>query len=73
MLTPMFLCRRREMYCFQNTFIKLYQKPTNFTSKEHIKAWLIQVAIHVHAINGDDVYGFDYEGVATDLIGTDVP
>lgn len=39
-------CAEDAKDCFQNTFIKLYQKKPEFRSKEHIKAWLIQVAIH---------------------------
>lgn len=31
--------------CFQNTFVKLYTKSPQFTSEEHLKAWLIRVAI----------------------------
>ncbi|MCH5297158.1 MAG: RNA polymerase sigma factor [Ruminococcus sp.] len=31
--------------CYQNTFIKLYTKSPKFESEEHIKAWLIRVAI----------------------------
>lgn len=32
--------------CFQNTFIKLFQKSPDFQSKPHLKAWLIRVAIN---------------------------
>ena len=32
--------------CFQNTFSKLYFKSPDFDSEEHLKAWLIRVAIH---------------------------
>ena len=32
--------------CFQNTFTKLYTKSSDFESEEHLKAWLIRVAIH---------------------------
>lgn len=32
--------------CYQNVFFKLYYKSPEFTSDEHIKAWLIRVAIH---------------------------
>ena len=32
--------------CFQNTFVKLYSKSLSFDSEEHLKAWLIRVAIH---------------------------
>lgn len=32
--------------CFQNTFIKLFQKSPNFQSETHLKAWLIRVAIN---------------------------
>lgn len=39
-------CTEDAKDCFQNTFLKLYQKPPEFRSKEHIKAWLIQVTIH---------------------------
>lgn len=31
--------------CFQNTFIKLYTKSPEFEDEQHIKAWLIKVAI----------------------------
>lgn len=31
--------------CFQNTFIKLYTKSPKFEDEQHIKAWLIRVAI----------------------------
>lgn len=31
--------------CFQNTFIKLYCKAPAFENEEHLKAWLIRVAI----------------------------
>lgn len=31
--------------CFQNTFVKLYTKAPAFESEEHLKAWLIRVAI----------------------------
>lgn len=31
--------------CFQNTFTKLYFKSPEFDSEEHLKAWLIRVAI----------------------------
>ncbi len=31
--------------CYQNTFIKLYYKSPDFTDEEHLKAWLIRVAI----------------------------
>lgn len=31
--------------CFQNTFSKLYFKSPDFDSEEHLKAWLIRVAI----------------------------
>lgn len=31
--------------CFQNTFAKLYAKAPDFDSEEHLKAWLIRVAI----------------------------
>ena len=31
--------------CFQNTFTKLWQKSPEFESEEHLKAWLIRVAI----------------------------
>ena len=32
--------------CFQNTFSKLYIKSPRFKSEEHLKAWLIRVAIN---------------------------
>lgn len=32
--------------CFQNTFIKLYTKSPKFENEDHLKAWLIRVAIH---------------------------
>lgn len=32
--------------CFQNTFMKLCFKAPHFESEEHLKAWLIRVAIH---------------------------
>lgn len=32
--------------CFQNTFSKLWFKSPDFQSEEHLKAWLIRVAIH---------------------------
>lgn len=32
--------------CFQNTFIKLYQKSPDFKDENHLKAWLIRVAIN---------------------------
>ncbi|MBQ9680466.1 MAG: sigma-70 family RNA polymerase sigma factor [Ruminococcus sp.] len=32
--------------CFQNTFIKLFQKSPDFRSEIHLKAWLIRVAIN---------------------------
>lgn len=32
--------------CYQNVFLKLYISKNEFESYEHIKAWLIQVAIH---------------------------
>lgn len=32
--------------CFQNTFIKLFQKSPDFRSEAHLKAWLIRVAIN---------------------------
>lgn len=31
--------------CFQNTFTKLYVKSPSLKSEEHLKAWLIRVAI----------------------------
>lgn len=31
--------------CFQNTFLKLYSKSPDFENEEHLKAWLIRVAI----------------------------
>ena len=32
--------------CFQNTFIKLYQKSPDFEDENHLKAWLLRVAIN---------------------------
>ncbi len=32
--------------CFQNTFFKLYRNPPEFNDEEHLKAWLIRVAIN---------------------------
>lgn len=32
--------------CFQNTFIKLFQKSPDFETETHLKAWLIRVAIN---------------------------
>jgi len=32
--------------CFQNTFVKLYSKSPEFTDENHLKAWLIRVAIN---------------------------
>lgn len=32
--------------CLQNTFIKLYTKAPDFKSEEHLKAWLIKVAVN---------------------------
>ena len=32
--------------CFQNTFIKLFQKSPDFHDENHLKAWLIRVAIN---------------------------
>lgn len=32
--------------CFQNTFMKLYTNPTDFREEEHLKAWLLRVAIN---------------------------
>lgn len=32
--------------CFQNTFIKLFQKSPDFRDENHLKAWLIRVAIN---------------------------
>ena len=32
--------------CFQNTFLKLYLTDKEFESMEHIKAWLLTVALH---------------------------
>lgn len=32
--------------CFQNTFVKLYSKSPNFNDENHLKAWLIRVAIN---------------------------
>lgn len=32
--------------CFQNTFFKLYHKSPKFTDENHLKAWLLRVAIN---------------------------
>lgn len=32
--------------CYQNVFYKLYYKSPEFESDDHLKAWLIRVAIH---------------------------
>ena len=32
--------------CFQNTFLKLYTKSPDFRDEEHLKAWLLRVAIN---------------------------
>ena len=32
--------------CFQNTFVRLYQKSPDFSDETHLKAWLIRVAIN---------------------------
>ena len=32
--------------CFQNTFIKLFQKSPDFQDENHLKAWLIKVAVN---------------------------
>ncbi|MDO4747680.1 MAG: sigma-70 family RNA polymerase sigma factor [Eubacteriales bacterium] len=32
--------------CFQNTFVRLYQKSPEFSDESHLKAWLIRVAIN---------------------------
>lgn len=32
--------------CFQNTFLKLLSKSPSFKNEEHLKSWLIKVAIH---------------------------
>lgn len=32
--------------CFQNTFFKLYQSSPDFKDENHLKAWLIRVAIN---------------------------
>lgn len=32
--------------CFQNVFLRLYQKSPEFQTQEHLKAWLIRVAIN---------------------------
>lgn len=32
--------------CFQNVFLKLYLSDKQFESEEHLKAWLLTVAIH---------------------------
>lgn len=40
------LNREDSQDCFQNTFIKLYQSKKDFQDENHLKAWLITVAIH---------------------------
>ncbi|MBQ8538756.1 MAG: sigma-70 family RNA polymerase sigma factor [Ruminococcus sp.] len=32
--------------CFQNTFLRLHKKSPDFETREHLKAWLIRVAIN---------------------------
>lgn len=32
--------------CFQNTFVKLFEKSPDFNDESHLKAWLIRVAIN---------------------------
>ena len=32
--------------CVQNTFIKLFEKSPDFTDENHLKAWLLRVAIN---------------------------
>lgn len=32
--------------CTQNTFIKLYKKSPDFNDEEHLKAWLLRVAVN---------------------------
>lgn len=32
--------------CFQNTFVKLFEKSPEFKDENHLKAWLIRVAIN---------------------------
>ncbi len=32
--------------CYQNVFLKLYKKSPEFENEEHLKAWLIRVAIN---------------------------
>ncbi len=32
--------------CFQNTFLKLYRKAPDFSDENHLKAWLLRVAIN---------------------------
>ncbi|MBQ2971325.1 MAG: sigma-70 family RNA polymerase sigma factor [Ruminococcus sp.] len=32
--------------CFQNTFVRLYQKSPQINDEKHLKAWLIRVAIN---------------------------
>lgn len=32
--------------CFQNTFLKLYQKSPDFKDENHLRAWLLRVAIN---------------------------
>ena len=32
--------------CFQNTFLRLYTAAPDFNEEEHLKAWLLRVAIN---------------------------
>ncbi len=32
--------------CFQNTFVKLFTNSPQFTGENHLKAWLIRVAVN---------------------------
>jgi RNA polymerase sigma-70 factor (ECF subfamily) len=32
--------------CFQNVFLKLYVSSVTFETEEHVKAWLLKVAVH---------------------------
>ncbi|MBR2715796.1 MAG: sigma-70 family RNA polymerase sigma factor [Ruminococcus sp.] len=60
--------------CFQNTFLRLYKKSPKLESEEHLKAWLIRVAINecnrfmrknrkevLLDKNSDDIVNFPYE------------
>lgn len=37
--------------CVQNTFIKLYEKSPDFSDENHLKAWLLRVAINECRMN----------------------